>query len=397
MKILVLNAGSSSLKFLLMDMETKHDLAKGIAERIGIDGSSMTYKANGNKLVVEQPMKTHKEALALLLETLTSKENGVIKDASEISGFGHRVVTGGTDIFESTLITPEVLEKLEQAVDFAPLHIPGSIVGIKACMELMPNLPNVAVLDTTFHSKMPEYAYRYAIPTEDYTELGIRRYGAHGTSHYFVSNEYAKAVGKDVKDLKIITCHLGNGSSISAVSGGHSIDTSMGFTPLEGLVMGTRSGDIDPAVVEFICKKRGLTVEQALKRLNKQSGLLGLSNGFTSDMRDLEEHLDNKDCKLALDVLVYRLKKYIGAYLAVLGGADAIVFTGGIGENDELVRAGALQGMNVFGIKLDAVLNNNGVRGQTRKISTEDSDVDVYIIPTNEELVIAQETVRVAL
>lgn len=379
-----------------MDMETKHDLAKGIVERIGIDGSSMTYKARGNKLVVEQAMQTHKQALELVLATLTSKENGVLQDASEISGFGHRIVTGGTDIFESTLITPEVLQKLEKAVDFAPLHIPGSVVGIKACMELMPSLPNVAVLDTTFHSQMPEYAYRYAIPTEDYEELGIRRYGAHGTSHYFVSNEYAKLVGKDVKDLKIITCHLGNGSSISAVQDGHSVDTSMGFTPLEGLVMGTRSGDVDPAVVEFICKKRGLTVQETLKRLNKQSGLLGLSNGFTSDMRDIEDHLDNKDCKLALDVLIYRLKKYIGSYLAVLGGADAIVFTGGIGENDELVRAGALKNMQLFGIELDETLNNNGVRGQTRKISTENSKVDVYILPTNEELVIAQETVRVA-
>lgn len=393
MKILVLNAGSSSLKFLLMDMNTQETIAKGIVERIGIVGSSMTYKVGENKLVIEQALSNHKEALKLLLDTLTSKENGVISDISEISGFGHRFVHGGTKIFESTLITNEVLQELEKATDLAPLHIPASIVGIKACMEVSPNIPNVAVFDTGFHSKMPEYAYRYAIPKKDYEEFGIRRYGFHGTSHYYVSNEYAKLVNKDIKDLKLITCHLGNGSSISAVKNGHSVDTSMGFTPLEGLVMGTRSGDIDPAVVEFLSKKKNLTVSETINYLNKQSGMLGLC-GYT-DMRDVESNLDNPDCKLALDILIYRLKKYIGAYFAVLEGADAIIFTGGIGENDEIVRKGALKGLEVLGIELDVELNDLNIRGQVRKISKPTSKVDVYIIPTNEELVIAQETLRI--
>ncbi len=396
MKILVLNAGSSSLKFLLMDMNTKRDIAKGIVERIGIVGSSMTYKVGEQKLVVEQPLSNHKEALTLLLSTLTSSQHGVIADIAEITGFGHRFVHGGSKYFESTLITNHVLEELEKGSDLAPLHIPASLVGIRACLEVSPKIPNVAVFDTGFHSKMPEHAFRYAIPKKDYEEFGIRRYGFHGTSHFFVSHEYAKLVGKKPEELKLITCHLGNGSSISAVSGGHSVDTSMGFTPLEGLVMGTRSGDIDPAVVEFLSKKKNMTVSEVINYLNKQSGLLGLTNGYTVDMRDLEANLDNPDCQLALDILIYRLKKYIGAYMAVLGGADAIIFTGGIGENDDLVRAGALKGMEVFGIELDQDLNTARIRGQNRKISKATSKVEVYIIPTNEELVIAEETLRIA-
>ena len=395
MKVLVLNAGSSSLKFLLMDMESNQTIAKGNVERIGIIGSFLNYRVGENKYNFDQPIADHKEALNLVLATLTNEEYGVIKSVSEIVGFGHRVVHGGKELFDSTLITPEILEQLQASKELAPLHIPGSVVGIKACMEIAPSIPNVAVFDTGFHSKMPEYAFRYALPKADYTELGVRKYGFHGTSHFYVSQEYAHLVGKKPENLKLITCHLGNGSSISAVSGGHSIDTSMGFTPLEGLVMGTRSGDIDPAVVDFLAQKRGMSLSETITYLNKQSGLLGLTDGFTSDMRDLEANLNNPDCKLALDILIYRLKKYIGAYLAVLGGADAIIFTGGIGENDDLVREGALSGLDFCGIELDLKLNSNGQRGVNRKISKKSSKVDVYIIPTNEELVIAQETLKV--
>jgi acetate kinase len=397
MKVLVLNAGSSTLKFLLMDMTTKETIAKGAVERINVDGPFMVYKVGNNKLTVEKNMKNHKDALDLVLQTLLSEKHGVIKDLREITAFGHRFVHGGTKIFDSTLITPEVLKELEAGTDLAPLHIPASITGIKACLEVAPNISNVAVFDTGFHSKMPEYAFRYAIPKKDYEELGIRKYGFHGTSHYFITHEYAKLVNKDVKDLKIITCHLGNGSSISAVKGGHSVDTSMGFTPLEGLVMGTRSGDIDAAVVEFLAKKKNLSVSEVVTYLNKQSGLLGLSNGFSADMRDIEDNLDNPDCQLALDILSYRLKKYIGSYFAVLGGAHAILFAGGIGENDNLVRSAALKDLEALGIELDEELNNQNIRGVARKISKDSSKVDVYIIPTNEELVIAEETLKVVL
>lgn len=397
MKVLVLNAGSSTLKFLLMDMETKETIAKGAVERINVDGPFMVYRVGDNKLTVEKDMKNHKEALDLVVETMLSEKHGVIKDISEITAFGHRFVHGGSKFFESTLITEEILKELEAGSELAPLHIPGSIIGIKACLQVAPHIPNVAVFDTGFHSKMPEYAFRYAIPKKDYVEHGIRKYGFHGTSHFFISNEYAKLVNKDIKDLKIITCHLGNGSSISAVQNGHSVDTSMGFTPLEGLIMGTRSGDIDPAVVEFLGKKKNMSVSEVITYLNKQSGLLGLSNGFSADMRDIEDNLDNEDCKLALDMLSYRLKKYIGSYLAVLGGADAILFTGGIGENDALVRNACLSNLAALGVELDEELNNQNIRGVNRKISKNTSKVDVYIIPTNEELVIAEETLKIAL
>lgn len=397
MKVLVLNAGSSTLKFLLMDMTTKESIAKGAVERINEgDNSFLVYKKGDDKVTIKKPIASHKEGLDLVLEVMTSKDNGVIEDISEITAFGHRYVHGGFSRFEPTLLNEKVLEELEQNVDLSPLHLPGSLSGTRACMEIAPSIPNVAVFDTGFHGKMPEHAFRYAIPKKDYTEHKIRRYGFHGTSHYFVTQEYAKLVNKDPKDVKIITCHLGNGSSISAVEGGHSIDTSMGFTPLEGLVMGTRSGDIDPAIVEYLGKVKNMTASETIRYLNKRSGLLGLTDGFTSDMRELEDNLDNEDCKLALDVMIYRLKKYIASYSAVLGGPEAIVFTGGIGENDNLVRGGALKGLEFMGVELDNELNDANIRGVTRKISKDLSKVAVYIIPTNEELVIAQETLKLA-
>lgn len=391
MKILVLNSGSSSLKFLLLNMTNNETLVKGNIERIGISNSTMTYKKNDEKFVVNENLPSHKQAIKLLFDTLVHPKHGVISSLNEIAGFGHRYVNGGPDINSSVVVTEQIANKLAEYVDLAPVHAPANLAGIKVCMELAPNIPSVVVFDTAFHSKMPEYAFRYAIPKQDYLDYKIRRYGFHGTSHYFVTQKYAQTVGKKPEDVKIITCHLGNGSSISAVEGGHSVDTSMGFTPLEGLIMGTRSGDLDPAVVNFLAIKKNMTVAEVVDYLNKKSGLLGLT-GFTSDMRDLEENLDNPDCQLALDMLNYRLKKYIGAYFAALGGAEAIVFTGGIGENDDLVRAGSLKGLEVLGIKLDAKLNAERLRGKIRKISTPDSPVAVYIIPTDEELVIAQET-----
>lgn len=391
MKILVINAGSSSLKFQLLEPETKTVLAKGNAERIGDENSFIRYKANGREIIIDEYLTNHKKALEIILNTLTSPENGVIQDIAQIGAFGHRVVNVGEDYFDSVIVTPEVLEDFKTKVDFSPLHVPAAISGIEACMEVAPKVKNVAVFDIGFHKTLPEYAYRYAIPKEDYTELKIRRYGAHGTSHKYVANECASLMGRPITELKIITCHLGSGGSITAVKYGKSVDTSMGFTPLEGIMMGTRSGDIDPAVVGYLCNKRGMTVDQVINRLNKQSGFLGVST-VSNDMRDILANLDNPDVKLAMDIYIYRIKKYIGAYAAAMGGVDAIVFTAGIGEYTPEVREGAVEGLEFLGIKLDKHKNITAPRGEQVKISADDSKVDVYIIPTDEELVIAQET-----
>ena len=391
MKILVINAGSSSLKFQLLEPETKIVLAKGNAERIGDENSFIRYKANGREILIDDYLSNHKKALEIILNTLTSHENGVIHDISQIGAFGHRVVNVGEDYFDSIIVTPEILEDFKHKVDFSPLHVPAAISGIEACMEVAPEVKNVAVFDIGFHKTLPEYAYRYAIPKEDYTELKIRRYGAHGTSHKYVSQECAKLMERPISELKIITCHLGSGGSITAVKGGQSVDTSMGFTPLEGIMMGTRSGDIDPAVVSYLCHKREMTVDQVINRLNKQSGFLGVSQ-TSNDMRDILANLSNPDVQLSMDIYNYRIKKYIGAYAAAMGGVDAIVFTAGIGEYTPEVREGSLQGLEFMGIKLDKHKNITAPRGEQVKISADDSAVDIYIIPTDEELVIAQET-----
>lgn len=388
MKILVINAGSSSLKFQLLNMEDESVIAKGNCERIGIDDSFLTYKANGQAYTKKYVMPSHVEAMEYLIQTLTDSEIGVIKSVKEISGFGHRVVNVGESYFDSVIVTPEVLNDFKANVDFSPLHVPGAISGIEACFKIAPNIKNVAVFDIGFHKTLPDYVYRYALPKQDYEELKIRKYGAHGTSHRYVSQECAKLLG-GAKGTKIVTCHLGSGSSMCAVVDGKSFDTSMGFTPLEGLVMGTRTGDIDPSVLNFLCEKRGFTVKEAINYLNKKSGMLGLC-GY-SDMRDVEANLDNSDCKLAYDAMCYRVIKYIGSYAAAMNGLDAIVFTGGIGERDPQVRETVLNSLSYLGVKFDAE-KNPAVFGDFGELSTADSKVKVFVIPTNEELVIARET-----
>lgn len=390
MKILVLNAGSSSLKFQLLNMEDESVIAKGNAERIGIDDSFLTYKAHGKSITNKFVMPTHVEAMQHILEALTDKENGVIKSVNEISGFGHRVVNVGEDYFDSVVVTPEILEDFKSKKDFSPLHVPGAISGMEACLKIAPKIKNVAVFDIGFHKTMPDYVYRYAIPKEDYEVLKIRKYGAHGTSHRYVSQECLKLLGR-TENTKIVTCHLGSGSSMCAVKDGKSFDTSMGFTPLEGLIMGTRSGDIDASVVGFLCDKKGMSVKEAVNYLNKKSGMQGLC-GF-SDMRDVEANLNqNADCKLAYDAMCYRVTKYIGSYAAAMGGLDAIVFTGGIGERDPMVRETVLSSLEFLGVEFDKEKNPN-VFGEFGELSTENSKVKVYVIPTNEELVIARETI----
>lgn len=391
MKILVINAGSSTLKFQLMDTSTSKVEAKGNVERINEGKSFLRYKANGKETILNKDIVNHAQAMELVLSYLTDKEVGVIKSVEEIEAFGHRVVNVGDKYFDPTLVTKEVLEEFKQNVDFSPIHVPGAIAGIEGAMSVCPNTPNVAVFDIGFHKYIPEYAYRYAIPKKYYDEYRIRRYGAHGTSHYYVANKCAELMNKNIEDLKIITCHLGSGASISAVKGGHSIDTSMGFTPLEGIMMNTRSGDLDPAIIEFICKKEGKTVSEVVSMLNKQSGLIG-ANGVCSDMREIIENISNPDVKLSLDMYSYRIKKYIGAYSAVLGGVDAIVFTAGVGEHTPEVREAVADNMEYLGIKVDHDLNWNAPRGEIFEISASDSKVKVFIIPTDEEYVIAKET-----
>lgn len=391
MKVLVINCGSSSLKYQLINMENENVLAKGLVERIGIEGSILTQKVNDEKYVIEQPMKDHKVAMKLVLDALVDKEHGVISDMSEISAVGHRVVHGGEKYAGSVLIDENVMEALQECVKLAPLHNPPNIIGINACRELMPSTPMVGVFDTAFHQTLPEEAFVYPLPYELYTEYGIRKYGFHGTSHRFVSMTAAQMMGKNIEDLKIITCHLGNGASLSAVKGGKSVDTTMGFTPLAGVAMGTRCGDIDPAIVPFLVKETGMSIEEVDNLMNKKSGVFGVS-GVSSDFRDIENAAKdgNKRAELALDVFHYRVRTSIGAYAAALNGVDCIVFTAGLGENSITSRAEICDGLQYLGVNIDAEKNN--VRGKATEISTADSTVKVFVIPTDEELMIARDT-----
>ncbi len=393
MKVLVINAGSSSLKYQLIDMQTEKPIAKGLCERITLEGSLCKHKCNGKEIVIQSPMPTHKEAIQIVLDALVNKEYGAIASMDEIDAVGHRVVHSGEAYNQSVVINEEVLDVLESLCELAPLHEPANITGIKACMAVMPNTPMVAVFDTAFHSTMPEKAYMYAIPYDDYKNYKIRRYGFHGTSHLFVSGEAAKYLGKDKKDLKVITCHLGNGSSITAVDGGKSVDTSMSFTPLGGVPMGTRSGDLDPAIAEFIAAKHNMTITETMSYLNKKSGVAGLS-GVSSDFRDLisAKEQGNKRAELALDVFAYSCKKYVGAYAAAMGGVDCIVFTAGIGENTPVIRQAIMQDMQYMGASIDEEKNLLPNDGSIRDITGKDSRVKVLIVPTNEELVIARDT-----
>ena len=392
MNILVINCGSSSLKYQLINSDTEAVLAKGLCERIGIEGSQITYQpAGGEKEVTVSPMPTHTQAIQLVLDALTNEKTGVIKSLEEVGAVGHRVVHGGEKFTSSCVINEESIAAIEECNDLAPLHNPANLIGIRACQELMPGVPMVAVFDTAFHQTMPETAYIYGIPYEYYEKYKVRRYGFHGTSHSYVSKRVAEILGKPYDELKIIVCHLGNGASISAVNCGKSVDTSMGLTPLEGLLMGTRSGDLDPAILEFIAKKENLTLEQVTNILNKKSGLLGVS-GVSSDGRDLEAAASegNKRAKLAQDSFNYRVIKYIGAYAAAMNGVDAIAFTAGIGENDKKVRTKVCANLEYLGVKLDA--EKNDIRGEEKVISADDSKVKVLLVPTNEELAIARET-----
>ena len=393
MKILVVNAGSSSLKYQLIEMNDESVLAKGVCERIGIDGSVLKHEYDGKKVEIKGAMPTHSEAIKMVLNALVNPNYGVIKDMSEIAAVGHRVLHGAEIFKESAKITDKTLADIESIIDLGPLHMPANIMGIKACMEVMPSAPQVAVFDTTFHSTMPDYAYMYAIPYEDYKDYRVRKYGFHGTSHLFVSGEAIRLMGK--KDIKTVVCHLGNGASVSAVKNGKCIDTSMGLTPLEGLIMGTRSGDIDPAAIEFLMGKKGMDIHEATNYLNKKCGVLGVS-GVSSDFRDLCAAYDegNDRARLAIDMFSYRVKKYVGAYAAAMGGLDCIAFTGGIGEHTEIVRKKVVEGLEFLGVKVDEKLNDNVPRGEEFEISAKDSRVKVFVIPTNEELVIARETLR---
>lgn len=393
MKILVINAGSSSLKYQLINMETEEVLAKGGCERIGIEGGKLTHKANGKTVEISQDLPDHTVAIRLVLGELVDAEAGVISSMDEIDAVGHRVVASGEAFTKTTLVTDEVMETMEEIAELAPLHNPAAILGINACRAVMPGKKMALVFDTSFHATMPDYAHLYAIDYDDYKTYKVRRYGAHGTSHKFVAGAAAEFLGKKPEELKIVTCHLGNGSSISAVKGGKCIDTSMGFTPLAGVPMGTRSGDIDYSAAEFLFRKKGMTMQEGLTYLNKKCGVAGIS-GVSSDFRDLisASKAGNERAKLALDMFCYSCKKYVGAYMAALGGLDCVVFTAGIGENTPLVRAGVLEGMEAFGIKVDAEKNACGNDGSIRDISAADSKVKILVIPTNEELAIARET-----
>ena len=391
MNILVINCGSSSLKYQLINSETEGVLAKGLCERIGIDGMLTYQPEGGEKEKSEIAMPTHTEAINAVLSALTNEKSGVIKSLSEVGAVGHRVVHGGEKFTSSCLINDESMKAIEECNDLAPLHNPANLIGIRACQELMPGVPMVAVFDTAFHQTMPDVAYTYGIPYEYYEKYKVRRYGFHGTSHSYVSKRTAEIVGKPYDQMKIIVCHLGNGASISAVNCGKSVDTSMGLTPLEGLVMGTRSGDLDPAIIDFVGKKEGLSLDEMNEVLNKKSGMLGIS-GVSSDGRDLEAAAEtgNKRAQLALDVFDYRVIKYIGAYAAAMNGVDAIAFTAGIGENNIKMRKDVCSSLTYLGVKLDEEKNN--VRGEERIISADDSKVQVLLVPTNEELAIARET-----
>lgn len=392
MKILVVNCGSSSLKFQLIDSETEEVAASGLCERIGLDGA-LIYKVNGDKIKQEIDLPDHEVAIKKVLDTLLDKEIGVLTSLDEIGAIGHRMVHGGEKFSSSVIINEEIIKQIETCNDLAPLHNPANLLGVRACQEVMPDVPNVVVFDTAFHQTMPSKAYLYALPKEYYEKYGVRRYGFHGTSHSFVSKRLAELAGLDINNSRMIICHIGSGASISAIKDGKSVDTSMGMTPLEGLMMGTRSGDMDPAIIEFICQKENITVQEMTTILNKKSGALGLS-GLSNDYRDLVEAAQggNQDAINALDVMVYRVIKYIGAYYMALGGVDAIALTAGVGENNLELRAKIVEGLAAIGIKLD--VEANAVRGDERKISTDDSAAQVWVVPTNEELAIARETAR---
>ncbi len=395
MKVLVINCGSSSLKFQLIDSDTEQCLAKGLCERIGIDGSMITYAPeNGEKERKVTPMPDHTEAIRLVLEALTNPKTGVVASLDEIGAVGHRVVHGGEKFAQSVVLDKEVLAAVEECNDLAPLHNPANLIGIEACRKLMPDTPMVGVFDTAFHQTMPEEAYMYGLPYEYYQKYKVRRYGFHGTSHSYVSRRAAEVLGRAYEDLKIIVCHLGNGASISAVKNGRCVDTSMGLTPLEGLMMGTRSGDIDPAIIEFLANKEERNIGEVMAVLNKKSGVLGLSDNLSSDFRDLEDGYNTGDPNAvrAMKAYCYRVAKYIGSYVAAMNGVDVICFTAGIGENAPLVRTFVCEYLGYLGVELDQ--EANGKRGQDIVITTSQSRTTVMVIPTNEELAIARETVR---
>ncbi len=395
MKILVINCGSSSLKYQLISMEDESVIAKGLCERIGIDGSKLTHQPAGkDKVEIEKDMPTHQTAIELVMEALKDPDHGVIRNTDEISAIGHRVLHGGTTYSESVVVNDDVKRVIRECFDLGPLHNPANLMGIEACEAAMPGKANVAVWDTGFGMAMPEKAYMYAIPHEYYEKYGVRRYGFHGTSHMFVSGEAIKFGGLDPEKAKVIVCHLGNGASVSASIGGKCVDTSMGLTPLEGLIMGTRSGDVDPAVVQYICNKEGKDVNEVLNILNKKSGVLGMSGGVSSDFRDIEaaKSQGNHLAEVALEAFIYRVAKYIGAYTAAMNGVDAIAFTAGVGENDKASRKAICEYLGYLGVKIDDAAND--VRGKMTVISAPDSRVKVMLIPTNEELAIARETKR---
>ena len=394
MNVLVINCGSSSLKYQLIDSETEAVLAKGLCERIGIDGRLVYQKTGLEKEITEAPMPTHKQAIQMVLDALVNPKTGAIKSLTEVDAVGHRVVHGGEKFSEAALVNDEVIKAVEECNDLAPLHNPANLISINACKELMPNVPMVTVYDTAFHQTMPKKAYLYGLPYEYYEKYKVRRYGFHGTSHSFVSKRTAEFLGMDINNSKIIVAHLGNGASISAVLNGKCVDTSMGLTPLEGLVMGTRSGDIDPAIMEFIAKKENLDIEGVMNVLNKKSGVQGISQ-LSSDFRDLEAaYMEGNELAInAIEVFSYRVAKYIGSYVAAMNGVDAIAFTAGIGENTEIVREKVLEYLGYLGITLDKEANKK--RGEDNLISTPDSKVKVCVIPTNEELAIARETVAI--
>lgn len=392
MNVLVINCGSSSLKYQLIDSKTEAVLAKGLCERIGIDGRLVYQKAGGDKEITESAMPTHKEAIQMVLHALVNEKTGAIKSLDEVGAIGHRVVHGGEKFAASAVITDEMIKTVEECNDLAPLHNPANLIGIRVCAELMPHVPQVGVFDTAFHQTMPPKAYLYGLPLDYYKKYKIRRYGFHGTSHSYVSKHAIQFLGLDPDNSKVIVCHLGNGSSISAVQNGKCIDTTMGLTPLEGVIMGTRSGSIDPAIVEFIAKKENLDIAGVMNVLNKKSGLLGMS-GISSDMRDLEDAAaeGNKDAKNAREALAYGIAKYVGGYVAAMNGVDAIIFTAGIGENDNLVREDICSYFKYLGVTIDKEANKK--RGEDIVISTPDSKVKVAVIPTNEELAICRDTV----
>ena len=393
MKILVLNCGSSSLKYQLINMENEEVLASGKYERIGEDEAFITHKVNGQKIEIKHPAKTHEEAVDFTLKQLTNPEYKVIDSLDEISAIGHRLLNGGEKIKESTVINDYVVDVLRECIDLAPLHNPAGIIGIEACKKVMPGKPMVGVFDTTFHQTMPKEKYLYPIPYEYYKKYGIRKYGAHGTSHMYVARRLAEIVNKDIKDLKIVTCHLGQGSSICAVEGGKSIDTSMGLTPLGGIPMVTRAGDLDPSVVTFIMKKENLTADEIESILNKKSGLQTIS-GMAPDFREIEaaSYGDNERAAIAIEKFKYEIASFVAKYAVAMNGIDYIVFTGGVGENQINIRKGICEKLEFMGVKIDVDANN--MRGEEKEITTPDSKIKAYVVPTNEELMIARETAR---